>query len=673
MSKTYSQSGKKQSELPLAEKSALKRQLVERQKSVNDLQWQFDEIRTSVIWRITKPLRFTLDVLKRKKHIAIFSRGIRFLKLHGFRQSCRRVFKALSVVINSRLPFYSKRDLKVQRKTVFNSDVTFSILVPLYNTPEPFLNEMILSVLDQTYAKWELCLADGSDDKHGELRRICEGYAAKDRRIRYRKLEKNLGISGNTNECMSMATGDYFALLDHDDCLHPAMLFEVMRAICNKNADFIYTDEDKFEITPKKGYDAHYKPDYAPDTLRARNYICHFTVFKRTLAEKVGGFRSEYDGSQDYDMVLRLTEQAKRIVHIPIVLYHWRAHLNSAASDINAKLYAIEAARHALEDHMARVGLEGTVSDTTISTTYRISYRIQGQPLVSIIIPNKDHRNDLEKCVDSIIRKTTYRNWEIIIVENGSEETETFSYYRRLEKDERICVVKWEKGWNYSGIINYGVSFAKGDYYLQLNNDTEVITPEWIEEMLMFAQRKDVGAVGTMLRYPDGTIQHAGVVVGIGGVAGHVFTGWTGVCEYGRACFAQNFTAVTGACMMVPKMVWEQVNGMDEGFAVAFNDTDLCMRIRKAGYLIVWTPFAELYHCEYRSRGSDTSSENYERYMSEVRRFQERWRRELDMGDPYYSPNLTLKTLDYDRVPPIMAKERIRLKEKTEAECSGRA
>lgn len=560
----------------------------------------------------------------------------------------RNVFKFKK----ARKKLYTKKELDAQRNEIFSKNVKFSILVPIYNTPRKFLRKMIRSVMDQTYSNWELCLADGSDKKHTNVGTICRKYASQDKRIKYKKLEKNLGISGNTNACIEMSSGDYIALFDHDDLLHPAALYDVMIAICEKDADFIYTDENTFHKTPKDAYSPHFKPDYAPDTLRTNNYICHFTVFKKELIDKVGMFRSECDGSQDYDMVLRLTEQAKKIVHIPKILYYWRAHAASVATDISAKPYVIEAAHRALRDHLDRVGLNGTVMNTCVPSIYRIKYDIEKNGLVSIIIANKDHIDDLDKCLSSIAAKTTYKNYEIVVVENNSEDSQTWKYYDEAKKKYGIRVVEWksENGeFNYSAINNYGVKFANGEYILLLNNDVEIISPEWIEEMLMFAQRSDVGAVGAKLYYPDNTVQHAGIGIGLLELAGHYHRNFPkehpGYME--RLIYAHNVSGVTAACIMIPRRVWDEVGGLDETFKVAFNDVDLCMKIRKSGYLIIFTPFAELYHYESKSRGLDSSPEKRERFVGEVTRFQERWKKELAAGDPYYNPNLSLDTEDF--------------------------
>lgn len=531
----------------------------------------------------------------------------------------------------------------------FPSNIKFSILVPLYNTPKKYLKKLIVSVVKQTYGNWELCLSDGSDSTHKYIQNYCEVLCLNEHRLVYRKLEDNLGISENTNKCIEMSSGDYFALLDHDDVLHPSALFEVMKAICDENADFIYTDESTFHKTPSDSYLPHYKPDYAIDTLRANNYICHFTVFSRKLFEITGGFRAEFDGSQDYDMVLRLTEKAKKIVHIPKILYYWRAHKGSVASNIEAKSYVIDAAKKALAEHLDRINLKGEVVDSSLISTYKINYEIKDCPLVSILIPNKDHVNDLKTCLTSIYTKSTYLNFEVIVIENNSTLRETFDYYDFLKMEDKVKIIHWDHDFNYSSINNFGFSLANGEHILLLNNDTEIITPNWIEEMLMFSQRNDVGVVGSKLYYPDDTIQHAGVGIGLIGLAGHLFRNFPRLHSgyMGRLTYAQNLSAVTGACMMIPRHVFEEVSGLDPLFEIAFNDIDLCMRIRRKGYLIVFTPYAELYHYESKSRGLDDTPDKIKRFSNEIRLFKQRWNIEIERGDPYYNRNLTLDKEDF--------------------------
>lgn len=545
----------------------------------------------------------------------------------------------------------SRKERQSQREAEFSSNNKISIIVPLYNTPLKYLREMICSVREQTRGEWELCLADGSDATHGAVARYGQRMAQRDRRIRYLKLGKNEGISENSNAALRLAEGNYIGLLDHDDVLHPSALYEVLCAIDKQQADFVYTDEIVFHHKLWDGNDFHCKPDFSPDSLRSYNYICHFTVFRRDLMEKAGGgFRKAMDGSQDHDLFLRLTEQAERIVHVPKILYFWRNHSGSVASDVAEKPYALAAGRKAVSEQLNRLGWEGEVRDSSFPSTYRIRYRIQGNPKVSIIIPNMDHVEDLKKCLDSIRAKTTWQEWEVLVVENNSRKEETFRYYEEAQKrDRRIRVVNWQGEFNFSAICNYGVSYATGEHILLLNNDIEVISPDWLEEMLMFSQREEVGAVGALLYYPDDTVQHAGVIIGTGIAAGHAHRGFCrGENGYlSRLTVVHNVSAVTGACMMIPRRVFDSVSGLDETFRVALNDVDLCLRIRQKGYLIVMTPYAELYHYESKSRGTDTAGENLRRFQEESAHFRETWADFLKKGDPYYNPNLTLLREDF--------------------------
>lgn len=637
----------------IGQREALKVQLA-------DSQYAYSVISNAFFWKITKPFRVCLDALKRicgkVAFFRLLGKGLRCLHQNGWRYTWRKVKNKLThrqeFTALANKPLFTDEELEHQRNTVFPRSIKFSIVVPLYNTPEKFLHEMIRSVIDQTYANWELCMADGSDAAHDSVEKICRQYMRKDPRIKYRRLEQNLGISGNTNACLEMAAGDYIGLFDHDDLLHPAALHEVMRAICEQGADFIYTDELTFSNKIDNVITAHFKPDFAPDNLRANNYICHFTVFSAAILKTVGGFRGEYDGSQDHDFILRATEQAEKIVHIPKLLYYWRSHPNSVAADINSKTYAIDAGKRAVRDQIRRMGMDATVeSSKAFPTIYRIKYELKETPKVSIIIPNKNHCEDLKRCIRSIKRLTTYSNYEIIIVDNQSNEEDLVEFYDQLRCDDRTNIVSFDKEFNYSEANNFGVRCATGEYYILLNNDTEVISPAWIEEMLMYAQRDDIGAVGAKLYFPDHTIQHAGVILGLGPhrTAGHAFSKVDGenLGYMGRLYYAQNVSAVTAACVMIPRRVWEAVNGLDTSFAVAFNDVDLCMRIRQMGYLIVWTPYAELYHYESKSRGSENTPEKKKRFESEVQRFRERWEKQLKEGDPYYNPNLTLERADF--------------------------
>lgn len=540
----------------------------------------------------------------------------------------------------------TKEELDKQRDYKFEINPLISVIVPTYNTPEFFLREMIESVINQTYSNWELCIADGSNES--KTKDILKEYSNLDNRIKLKYLEKNEGISGNTNKALELATGDYIGLFDHDDLLTQDALYEVVKCINDNNLpDFIYTDEDKVDENSESFFDPHFKPDFSPDTLRSYNYITHFSVFKKSLLDKVGNFRSEFDGSQDYDLILRLTEIANGIVHIPKVLYHWRVHKGSVASGGDAKPYAYEAAKKALKSHLDRVGLNGNVYDGKFLGSYKIDYTINNNPRVSIIIPNKDHMEDLKKCINSILDKTTYKNYEIIVVENNSESKEIFEYYDTINKNDKIKVLNWDSEFNYSAINNFGVKNSSGEYIILLNNDIEIISNNWIEEMLMLAQRDDVGAVGAKLYYPDDTIQHAGVILSIGGVAAHShkYISKINMGYFGRAVIVQNLSAVTAACLMVKKSIFYEVEGLDEEFKVSYNDIDFCMKIRKKGYLITFTPYAEMYHYESKSRGSEDTDEKKKRFEGEVNRFRDKWG--FNIEDPYYNINLTLDKEDF--------------------------
>ncbi len=621
---------------------------------------QYSVISNSETWKITKPFRWILDLIKRILYAfpptRLLGKTLKMLKRNGWRATklqIRNYMKKRKLMRKKQKIDWSKISPERREKemaTVFEKKILFSILVPLYNTPIKFLDEMIASVVDQTYAGWELCLADGSDEAHSDVERAVEHWLKKDGRIKYCKLEKNLGISENTNACIDMATGNYIALFDHDDVLHPSALFEMMKAICEQDADFIYTDENTFSDQIAKAFCPHYKPDFSPDTFRSYNYICHFVSFSKELQEKVGRFRPEFDGSQDYDMLLRLTEQAEHIVHIPQILYFWRAHQNSVASDISAKPYTLVTAKKALGEHLKRVGLPGKVVNSKVPSTYRIKYQLKEKPLVSIIIPNMDHVKILRQCINSVEKLSTYPNYEIIIVENNSKKKETFEYYENVcERYSNVRVVYWEAEFNYSKINNFAVKEAKGEYLIFLNNDIKIITPGWIEEMLMFNQRAEVGAVGMMLYYPDDTVQHAGVILGIGGVAGHAHKYFpkNSFGYMSRLTIAQNMSAVTAASMMVKTSVFREIGGFDESLAVAFNDVDLCLKIRNAGHLIVFTPYAEAYHYESKSRGLEDTAEKQKRFNGEVDRIQAKWPKVFEAGDPYYNPNLTLEFEDF--------------------------
>lgn len=548
-------------------------------------------------------------------------------------------------------------ELERQRQEQFSYQPKFSIVVPLYQTNPDYLREMIESVCAQTYPNWQLCMADGSPTEaeapvgHTELTGILEEYAARDSRIGYVTLAQNQGISGNTNAALQMATGDYIVLVDHDDILPENALYEFAAAVNrDRTIDMLYSDEDKISMDGKKYFEPHFKPDFNLDLLCSVNYICHLFAARADVVERAGGFWEEYDGAQDLDFILRCSEQAGNICHVPKILYHWRCHMDSTAANPESKLYAFEAGRRAIEAHYQRLSIPARVENAAFYGMYRTIYEWKEEPLVSIIIPNKDHAGDLAKCLDSIYEKSDYRNFEFVIVENNSTEQETFDYYKKLEAEhDNVRVVYYEGGFNYSKINNFGAAAARGEYFLLLNNDTELIEGNCIRELLGYCMREDVGIVGAKLLYEDDTIQHAGVVVGFGGTAGHAYIGKSryDTGYFGRLLCAQDYSAVTAACLMTKRSVYEEVGGLTEELAVAFNDVDYCLKVRETGKLVVYNPYAELYHYESKSRGYEDSPDKVERFNGEVEVLLSRWRDIIEAGDPYYNRNLTLDNSDF--------------------------
>lgn len=589
----------------------------------------------------------------------MIQKGLRYLKHYGVKEFWVRLHERFEPEEVPYGPWYeqyipTREELEKQRKKKWNYGPKISIIVPAYKTPEAFLRQLMDSLLAQTYANWELCIANASPED-ASMEYVLKEYAKKDSRILWKKLEENKGIAENTNEAFAMATGEFAGLLDHDDLLAPNALYEVAKALeTERDIDVLYTDEDKVrgdEVL--EHFQPHLKPDFNIDLLRSNNYICHFFVVRKSLLEKTGGFRREYDGAQDYDFIFRCTQAAGKIHHIPEILYHWRTHQSSTADNPESKLYAFEAGKRAIEENLRQNGLIGEVSHTKDYGFYRVKYPVQGEPLVSIIIPNKDAKEDLEKCIQSILEKSSYTNYEILIVENNSTGEEIFSYYKELSENSRIRLLRWKREFNYSAINNYGAKKAKGDYLLFLNNDTEVISPDWIEEMLGFCQRPDTGIVGARLYFGNNTVQHAGTVIGIGGIAGHMFTDMprerSGYMN--KAAIIQDLSAVTAACMMVKRQVFDEVQGFEEQLSVAFNDVDFCLRVREKQYLVVYDPYVELYHYESKSRGAEDSKEKVRRFQSEIEFMRCRWETLLKKGDPYYNKNLSLVKWNYSLKP----------------------
>lgn len=530
-----------------------------------------------------------------------------------------------------------------RREKRFKYRPLISILTPVFNTEKSVFEKMVESVLAQTYSNWELCLVDGNSTDSA-VRPLLEKYARLDARIKVKFLNENLGISGNSNEALRTAKGEFVALLDHDDELTKNALYEnVVLLNQNPQADMIYSDEDKLDAADRR-CSPFFKPDWSPDLLRSIMYTCHLGVYRTELVKQLGGFRSPFDGSQDHDLVLRLIEKTDRIFHIPKILYHWRMTPGSTALDSGAKDYAQTARINAVQEHCGRIGLRGVAEPGLFNGAVRLKYLPEVRPLISIIIPTRDKTEVLKQCVNSIFKLSTYQNYEILIVDNNSREQTTFDYFESLEKQPNVRILDYPSKFNFSAINNFAADEARGEILLFLNNDTEVISAGWLEAMLEHAARKEVGAVGARLIYPDKTVQHAGVIIGMGGIAGHAHLGlFQGDAGYfGRAHLVQNFSAVTGACMMTKAEDFRAVGGFNErDLAVAFNDVDYCLKLREKGLLIVYTPYAELYHYESLSRGSDLTPENIERFQREIKYMEQTWSAAIQ-NDPYYNPNLSL-------------------------------
>ena len=547
-----------------------------------------------------------------------------------------------------------------------------SILTPLYNTPPAYLRAFLDSFVGQTAPNGQLCLADASDGAHPEVGQIVREYQEKYQQIVYTKVE-NRGIAANTNAAAALADGEYLALADHDDVLAPHAMCAMGQAIlelrrAGQPDSFLYSDEALFTKDIRRPLAAHFKPDFAPDYLLCCNYICHLAVFKRALFEQLGGERSECDGSQDHDLFLRLSEAAGGAAHLPQVLYYWRVHAGSTSGGAQAKPYVAAAAKRAIAGHLARTGQRGEVEDGLFPSTYRVKWAIEGEPKVTVLIPNKDHTDDLEKCLHSLYARTFWENYEVIVIENNSEQPETFAYYRQAQRRyDGLRVVRYPgRGFNFSAINNFGRKYAAGSYLLLLNNDVEIKDGDWMTELLRQCARPGgAGVAGAMLYYPDDTIQHAGVVTGLGGYAGHSHKykprGGSGYMF--RAATVQDVSAVTGACMLVKTSVWDAVGGLDEGFAVAFNDVDFCLRVRDAGWRVVWTPYAWLYHHESKSRGADDKDPvKARRFASEQQRLYDHHGRENLLNDPYYNPSLTHDREDFSESDDLKALQSGQLK-----------
>ncbi len=525
-----------------------------------------------------------------------------------------------------------------------------SILVPVYNVAETWLTEMVESVLAQSYPHWELCLVnDCATDPH--VAPLLEKFASGDHRIKLKHNQNNQGIAATSNEALELATGSYVALLDHDDVL-TADALDCMVEATNRypEADLFYSDEDKIDSSANRK-SPFFKPDYSPALLLSQNYFGHFVMLSSALMEKVGGFQPGFDGAQDYDLILRATEHAAKVVHIPKVLYHWREIPGSTAMQFGEKDYAWEAGKNALQHHLNRCAEEATAEKGEVPGTYRVRYPIIGEPPITIIIPFRDQPKLLEQCLVSVLSHTQWSRLEVLGIDNQSESEATFETMRKWEKsDARVRFIAYDNAFNFSAICNTGVREASGDYVVLLNNDIEIQTDLWLEQLLPYAQQHNSGAVGAQLLYPDNTIQHAGIVLGIGGTAGHPFKRFASsdIGYFGRLKVTSNISAVTAALLMVEKNKYLEVGGLDEStFSIALNDVDFCLKLLDKGYQNLVTPDVRALHHESVSRGADTSSLNAERLAKETLLFQSKWEQRLDAGDPFYNRNLTLDSEDY--------------------------
>ncbi|MCK5360823.1 MAG: glycosyltransferase, partial [Gammaproteobacteria bacterium] len=528
-----------------------------------------------------------------------------------------------------------------------NNKPLISLVMPVYNVDAKWLEAAIKSVETQLYENWELCIVDDASTREETIAYL---KTLRHPRIRTRFLDNNRNISGATNEAIRFANGEYLAFMDNDDELTPDALYEMIKAINETDADLIYSDEDFIDLEGNYS-DPHFKPDYSPDLLLSHNYITHFVVAKKSLVEGVGLLNSRFDGAQDHELLLRMTETAEQIHHVQKVLYHWRKSETSTSLSPDAKPGALISARLVLQSTIERRGIDAEVIDEKEPFFFRVKRRIKGSPLVSIVIPFRDKPDLLDTCVNSILDNSTWENIEIIAVSNNSRSSETFSLIHQLEeKSSHFHCVEFNEEFNFSRVVNYGVSQAKGEYLIILNNDIEVISWDWIEAMLEHAQRDEVGAVGAKLLYPNNTIQHAGIIIGLGGYAGHSHK-LSRVNSPGYFNLLQsihNVSAVTGACLMISSSKYNAINGFDEeNFKIAYNDVDFCLRLREQGLLNVFTPYAELYHHESISRGYEDTEEKLERFSGEKERLKARHADILEHGDPYYNPNLTHDREDY--------------------------
>ncbi len=620
-------------------------------QALEGLQGHLSNIQSSFGWRLTSAFRNQRERYfpagtRRRAAVDWGLRAVKFTYIHGTSGLKRRISRRNAFSGEQPAKAYQQwielnepkpQDLERMRENVgrLAYQPLISIVTPVYNTNPDELRACIESVRDQVYPNWELCLWDDASTKEA-VRNVLREYQNLDERIKVRFSETNQGISLASNGALSLATGEFIGLLDHDDVLSPNALYEVVQLLrTQREADVIYSDEDKLERNGRRS-EPYFKPDWSPELLRCCMYTCHFSVYRKSLVEQLGGFRQGFEGSQDYDLMLRVSEKTGRILHIPKVLYHWRKTAGSAAGSTSAKNFAYVAGRRALAEHVERRGVPGEVVLGRWPGFFRVRYKVHPER-VSIIIPTRNKVDVLRKCIESIEAKTEYPDYEVLVVDNHSDEPETKAYLASLKHK----VLEFNERFNFSRICNYGAAQASGRYLLFLNNDTEVISPDWIRSLVELGQQPEIGIAGAKLLYPDGTIQHIGVTVGLGGVAGHPLTGFAADSPhyFGLTGVIRNCSAVTAACMLVRREVYEQVGGFDEDMPVAFNDVDFCLRVLRAGYRIVVTPYSLLYHHESASRG-------YALDPADIAFMTKRWGAAL-VNDPYYNPNLSLTTGDY--------------------------
>lgn len=545
-----------------------------------------------------------------------------------------------------KLNLLSNEELEKQRNYRFDYEPKISIVVPLYKTPKQYLEELIASIREQTYENWELCLSDGSGED-SPLLNVLQNYEATDNRIKVVYSKRSMQISENTNEALKIASGDYIAFADHDDLLAPNALYECVCEL-NKDAniDIIYTDEDKVDMTGQIYFMPHFKSDFNPDMLCSVNYFCHLFLVKRCVFEKVGFLNAEFDGAQDYDFVLRCIEVTENIKHIPKILYHWRAHRDSTAESPESKNYAFESGKRVVQAHLARRGVAASVEGTIYKGLYRVRYNLQGSPLLSIVILDEGHPEWLERCIALIEARSRYKNYEIIVFGNQDSEQMKTDYYEKIKEIySKIKIVNSKKKMiNKAAKQNYAAKYTNGEYILFLKCDLEIVNAECLEELLGCAMRKNVGIVGGRVYYSDGTIQHAGIIVEKNDVARCVFQGalHDDPGYFWRIQTMQNYSAVSSTCMLIKKTVFEEVGGFEESFLEAFEDVDLCMRVIEAGYLNVYNPYAELRYIDKRKECFLAKRKKGRRLYSDRILFQKRWAKQLEQGDPYYNPNLSL-------------------------------